>query len=295
MKIVNPSVKLLDTTNSIANIAYAARVCYATQDKEHRLTDLEFINNVLIPRKHIYMLRHGTFYLKVYESKADERIGKLWQNSFCTDRWLEEDGTMNIVANGQCIYEAGLWNEIFTEEWKEKYLEGGLPLTTIKERANERFSFEVVTQISTSRELNRVSPNNISEQSTRYVEVGTICKPHLLYLDKEEISDEDLIEMRDDHNIGIILYNYLLNTKSAFDSYNKLKEYGLPQQDARGVLPLDTMTRCVYTYSVKEWKQILNLRYFEKTGKAHPNAKIIATMIYNELCQLGYKDYLDAE
>lgn len=29
--------------------------------------------------------------------------------------------------------------------------------------------FKVTTQISTSRELNRVSPNNIAEQSTRYV------------------------------------------------------------------------------------------------------------------------------
>lgn len=290
MKIVNPSVKLLDTTNSIANIAYAARVCYATQDKEHKLTDLEFINNVLIPRKHISMLRHGTFYLKVYESKADERIGKLWQNSFCTDRWLEEDGTMNIVANGQCIYEAGLWNEIFTKEWKEKYLEGGLPLTTVKERANERFSFEVVTQISTSRELNRVSPNNISEQSTRYVEVGTICKPHWLKYDEDKFNDA-----QDISDINEIDAHYLATCNYLFNDYFYLKEQGLPQQDARGVLPLDTMTRCVYTYSVKEWKQILNLRYFEKTGPAHPNAKIIATMIYNELCQLGYKEYLDAE
>ena len=44
-----------------------------------------------------------------------------------------------------------------------------------------RYTFCVVTQISTSRELNRVSPNNISEQSTRYVyEDGTICQPHWL-------------------------------------------------------------------------------------------------------------------
>lgn len=38
-----------------------------------------------------------------------------------------------------------------------------------------RYTFKVVTQISTSRELNRVSPNNIAEQSTRYVyEDGTL-------------------------------------------------------------------------------------------------------------------------
>lgn len=42
-----------------------------------------------------------------------------------------------------------------------------------------RYTFCVDTQISTSRELNRVSPNSIAEKSTRYVyEDGSICRPH---------------------------------------------------------------------------------------------------------------------
>lgn len=292
MKIVNPSVKLLDTTNSIANIAYAARVCYATQDKEHKLTDLEFINNVLIPRGHISMLRHGTSYIKVPRYKFWEctELMKLWNNRFITDRWQDADEHIYIVANHNCIYDCGLLNKIGTEEWKKEYEVDGIFLSDVKPRACERFSFEVVTQISTSRELNRVSPNNISEQSTRYVEVGTICKPHWLKYDKDEFNDA-----QDISDINEIDAHYLATCNYIFNDYFYLKEQGLPQQDARGVLPLDTMTRCIYTYSVKEWKQILNLRYFEKTGKAHPNAKIIATMIYNELCQLGYKEYLDAE
>ena len=58
---------------------------------------------------------------------------------------------------------------------------------------------------------------------------------------------------------------------------------GFLPQDARGVLPLDAATKVVYTYSAYEWKHILDLRYFETTGKAHPNAKLIAKEIYNEL------------
>ena len=64
-----------------------------------------------------------------------------------------------------------------------------------------------------------------------------------------------------------------------------LKEGMLPE-DARGVLMLDTATKCFYTYSIKEWKHILDLRYKGATGKPHPNAKIIAEKIYNELKQL---------
>lgn len=60
------------------------------------------------------------------------------------------------------------------------------------------------------------------------------------------------------------------------------------RQDARGVLPLDTSTRCIYTYSVREWRHIIDLRYYGTTGKPHPNAKIIADMIRNNLMELGY-------
>ena len=58
-------------------------------------------------------------------------------------------------------------------------------------------------------------------------------------------------------------------------------------QDARGILPLDTATKCFYTYSVKEWKHILDLRYKGTTGKPHRNAKIVATEIYNKLKELN--------
>ena len=57
---------------------------------------------------------------------------------------------------------------------------------------NERYTFVVTTQISTSRELNRTSPNNIMEQSTRYVNFyskgGAICQPWWfdLFLDEKE-------------------------------------------------------------------------------------------------------------
>ena len=62
--------------------------------------------------------------------------------------------------------------------------------------------------------------------------------------------------------------------------------------DARGVLPLDTATKCVYTYSIDEWRNIINLRYYDTTGAAHPNAKIITDMIRNNLMELGY-DFRD--
>ena len=60
------------------------------------------------------------------------------------------------------------------------------------------------------------------------------------------------------------------------------------RQDARGVLPIDTATKCAYTYSIDEWRAIINLRYQGTTGTPHPNSKIVAGMIREQLMDLGY-------
>ena len=41
-----------------------------------------------------------------------------------------------------------------------------------------------------------------------------------------------------------------------------------------------------------EWRHIIDMRYYGTTGKPHPNAKIIAGMIRNNLMELGY-DFRD--
>lgn len=89
-------------------------------------------------------------------------------------------------------------------------------------------------------------------------------------------------------NAGAI-FTYILGMYASEETYKALiNDYYLHRQDARGVLPLDTATRCVYTYSINEWRHIIDLRYYGTTGKPHPNAKIIAGMIRQELIELGY-------
>lgn len=148
-----------------------------------------------------------------------------------------------------------------------------------------RYTFHIVTQISTSRELNRVSPNSITERSTRYVDEseGVIVRPHWMsnvsadeYNENQFIVDSDIT--------GEAVYISLCNR--AFEEYKGLINSGFKRQDARGVLPLDTATEVVYTYSIDEWKHIIELR---SSKRAHPNCRIIANMIKTELEKLGYE------
>lgn len=59
-------------------------------------------------------------------------------------------------------------------------------------------------------------------------------------------------------------FTYILGMYASEETYKVLiNDYYLHRQDARGVLPLDTATRCIYTYSIREWRHIIDLRYYE--------------------------------
>lgn len=91
---------------------------------------------------------------------------------------------------------------------------------------------------------------------------------------------------KEDNDINHKVFTYFQSCKNSFDNYRFLVNAGLHRQDARGVLPIDTATKCIYTYSINEWKHIIKLR---SDSAAHPNAQIIANMIKKELEELGYE------
>ena len=107
--------------------------------------------------------------------------------------------------------------------------------------------------------------------STRFVNFGkkggiTICTPHWFKC----VHWSKRLLARITWKFGEVAYNFAIRL-------------GLPAQDARGFLPLDTATRVVYTYSVFEWKHIMGLRLVGSTGKPHPNAQIAAQLIHDAI------------
>lgn len=109
------------------------------------------------------------------------------------------------------------------------------------------------------------------------------------HFNNEPIFDEWIVENEEHKKV----YLYYDACESSFNKYHILiNEYNMNRQDARGILPIDTATRCIYTYSVREWRHIIDLRYYGTTGTPHPNCIIIAGMIRNNLMELGY-DFRD--
>ncbi len=273
MILIEPKVELLKEDNFYSHVANCARVCYASNNNSN-VSDEQFCKNVLIANNHLSMFRHSTIYCK-YDRNDWNRYTvdtfHLAQNINVIDL-----GDLYVIMNGQSYL-----------EFKRNNVAENLKIDShiIKDLPNElneykRFTFKVITQISTSRELNRVSPNNIAERSTRYCNYSKdkfgnqicICKPY--YYDNLEIADQLAFINKMSEYEG----NYL----------NRISR-GWKPEDAREFLPLCTATEVVYTYNVREWRHIIDLRYYGITGKPHPNAKIIVGMIRDQLIYLGYK------
>lgn len=278
MEIVSPRAEMWLQTNVNSHIVKCAKVCYRS---EREVDDEKFIQ-ARLTAGHFSILRHGTKYYKVYIENLNSIKYKFYYDivyllqKIGYVHIIYSNTNMYIAANMQSIYEhPDIFNSLIdyeidkneayeTEEiWNNIY----------------RYTFYLQTQISTTRELNRVSPNNILEESTRYVEQGVICRPWWC----------DDFYVGDDITPSKLRDKYFKSCERSFEEYNELITLGVNREDARGVLPLDTCTHVVYTYTINEWRDIINKRYFGTTGKPHPNCQEIIGKVKNLLKREGYE------
>lgn len=289
MKIIEPKVELWQQGGDAkAHVARCARVCYGRETGNDEATIKRLIDS-----KHWSMFRHGTYYIIANDSdKTLETIVINYANTIGFSYHYEKH-VYYITVNGNWVLDHktqfGYLSKYIVPIEDFRNTEIGFNMM--------RYTFCVDTQISTSRELNRVSPNSIAEKSTRYVyEDGSICRPHWLngyYICKDIVGRYDVYkDGKRDTDINHKVLTYIESCDFSFAKYKYLVEAGLHRQDARGVLPLDTATRCIYTYSINEYRHIIDLRYYGTTGTPHPNARLIAGMIRNNLMELGY-DFRD--
>lgn len=283
MKFTEPQVEWWKQTSIVQHIARVGRICYKAKGKQPEVGLTEEEVKAFIQKRdeerckgfwtsgHRSMYRHGTCYFFLPNEKGFPNYIWAYLNASPYIDYATKNHKVWISTNMQFLLEhknmmdALIPYDVSEEEFIEK---------AQKYECEEAFSIirmtmVVTTQISTSRELNRTSPNSIAEQSTRYCNLEKkggvqIARPHW-------------------HVEGSLWQRmvYGLVCRVCEWGYNRLLKSGLKPQDARGVLPIDTYTVVAYTYTLAEWSHILDLRYHEMTGKAHPNAKIIGEKIRN--------------
>lgn len=273
MKIIEPHVELWSEENVSpeSHIAQCARVCYGKEYKEPNQEADEKMVNGLIKRGHLSMLRHASIYLNNVEYIPNYYLKN---RIFHSDYW---NYSIKYDYTSTNLQEFDNFEKLIEDEYDSEHISTIDNKSFLKECAKNselfklyRLTFCITTQISTSRELNRVSPNNIAERSTRF------C------------TQKDGLEIvkpwwwdGDDTGINMLLYKEAVYQAEL--NYQGMINYGLKPEDARGVLPLDTATKVIYTYSIKEWQHILDLRLYDKTGKAHPNCHVVMQMVKDQI------------
>ena len=276
MELIETEVKLLSELDITpeSHIARCARVCYGREYKEpNQEADKKMVEG-LIKRGHLSMLRHASMYLGHIEDIPQLLAMRIANSSYWN--FNEEYASTNL----QEFMQSGFGKETVTVIDNKQFLEDCAKHPRLFELY--RLTFCITTQISTSRELNRVSPNNIAERSTRYCSANgglTICRPWWI---KSPVDD-----------IAVNALSYYNLACEAEKTYMTLLLKGMKPEDARGVLPLDTATKVIYTYSVQEWKHILDLRYYGTTGKPHPNCHVVMQMVKDQINSFAKEHNID--
>ena len=281
MNLIYPKVENLIPNGQVSHVARCARVCYASET-DTETSNLKLYDN-LEKKGHTSMFRHESRYYRILKSDVGEKTynkiyNELLKYKYCPYiYYLVDNGIIYVATNGDFARNKTYKNLIQQLNYFE--VEGEvLEANKIAKKAI-RHTFCITTQISTSRELNRTSPNNIAEQSTRYVNFGkkggiTICVPHWW-----------------DDASWFKKFIHKTYWKGCEIMYNLCLKIGMKPEDARGVLPLDTATRVVYTYNTFEWENIIKLRYIGSTGKPHPNAKAVIAQVACQLKTMGYSNF----
>ena len=127
-------------------------------------------------------------------------------------------------------------------------------------------TFIITCDRGVSHELVRHRLASYSQESTRYCNYGG--------KDIEFIKPSELKE----NTVPFILWKE--HCECSEIAYNNLLNSGIAPQTARSVLPNSLKTEIVMTANLREWRHFLKLRYLGRTGKPHPDMKVIAEMIF---------------
>lgn len=278
MRFIEPSVRYIPQEAGMKGIwkqiAAAARVCYMSTARDNE-TDEDFVKRVILKpaliegdlndlshckfnnlKLHGGVLEHGTVYLDNvpntltywYKSNPYSFEGFFDKQVFNRHNW--------IVTNIRVIIENNRWDDL-------QYL------CDPTEYHKKRYTFNVITDIGTTREFNRHRASmSICEESTRYCNYSKDkFGGELTFIIPAKCNKQDLAALEP-------AYKY------AEDCYLALLKFGWKPEQARQVLPLGLKTQACYTAFADEWKHFLALRSSQAaSGAPHPNIRLIADKI----------------
>lgn len=281
-------------------IEHIGRTCYKSTSDFTEDTNTKFFK-MLVERKHYAMLEHATLLFELDDCVIEELLQRFSLAEISEGmRYLHftQDGRRNLISGSirafnECSLDLirglipvatsdysycldGCETESYFD-WASymtlhaTYLAGGISDVqnpTKNEVMNHTYmSLDINCDRGISHELVRHRNCAFAQESTRYCNYTN-----------DRFGDMTFVRMSEKAlGKSIKLWE---KTKDFFNTseelYTELVNAGIEPQEARSVLPHALRTEIVITANLEEWKHIIDLRYHETTGKAHPEAKKVA-------------------
>lgn len=233
MKLLKPSVEILDNSNPYKLIEKCGRVCYKSESRITNDSYVKFIN-MIKKNKHLSVLEHGTFYLTIPSGDLNfprirEGVTKLLDNKYT--KYKEHNQLLYVTTNYRVIVENNLEALLF-------YNLG------ISEHHYKRTTVKFVCSRACAQQLTRHRIASFSMESQRYCNYS-----------KGKFNGEiSFIYLKDIPEVQKNLYSECEKV------YMQLIANKFLPQEARMVLPNATKTELIMTAYNDDWQEIFNLR-----------------------------------
>ena len=253
-------------------IELAGRTAYHSLDKITPDSAKDFVDR-MIKSKHGAALEHGTVYLlfdcirkeyldyhgQEYEQNPYSRVSFWCSEQDCDDRKYYITTNLRVLVENNCLDDL-------------QYL------CSPTESHEKRYTMRFTCSRGISHELVRSRTMSFLQESQRYINYskerhgGNITYIIPSWLNTEGKRKECLLKgdwQADDWNYAED--TFLEQLDDAERAYITLLDNGYSPQQARDVLPNATKTELIMTGFASDWKHLFDLRFFEKTGKVHPD------------------------
>lgn len=280
MNIIKPNFEIWyqdkgDKTSIYKQIEKCGRVCYKSEDKITDTSCFNFVDDVLIKRNHLAMCEHGTIYLKVpiVSFIGINAIQSFKVNPHTKVKFNMKNDFYYITTNLRVIIE---------NDW-DKYLEFMCEPEDFHEK---RVCVHFTLPRNIANEFIRHRVFSFAQESTRYCNY-TLGKfdNNLTFILPCWFNDyyNKNVEKNDSNELILKrLDNYISSCENCEKTYIEAISLGAKPQEAAELLNSDLKTELLMTGFVSDWEHFFDLRALDKTGPAHPMAKVLAEPLYNE-------------
>ena len=268
MKLIKSKVEYLPQEPGIdgayKQIELCGRTCYQSTPKDGKAE--EFVDR-MISNHHTAMLEHGTVYLHISNDAEDDD----WVNGYAKNPYSKiipytDDGVnyWAVTTNYRVLVENDWLRDLKFGYWDEP-----------TEHHERRYTFKFICSRAIANELVRHRVFSFAQESQRYCgydkgkfngEISFIIPSHIKMSEGEYGFDEFFVDELQGE-LSVFMYHLL----DAEEEYMYLRESGWTPQQARDVLPNATKTELCMTGFASDWRHLLDLRLFQRTGCVHPD------------------------